>query len=115
MEVKVLIGNIEKLKTTVALQEEKDKDGEVVNRRLVTKVQFECEVEPENLATIHRLLASETPVFVYMGSRQSLMDMVRSGQRPRHSAKPFIFRCRALRTLAHMKKCPPLSESPLRN
>ncbi len=75
MEVKVEIKDIEKLKTGTELKEEKDKDGEVVGSRLVTKIQFEAEVDPEALANIHRLLAAEASVHVVIGSPQAIMEL----------------------------------------
>ena len=76
MEVKVIIKDIENLKTSTAVKEEKDKDGDVIARRLVTKVQFECEVAPGRLSDVHHLLASETPVHVVIGSPQAVMELV---------------------------------------
>ena len=75
MEVKVQIRNIENLKTSTGLKEEKE-DGKVVDRRLVTKIQFECEVQPEALANVHRLMAHEAPVHVIIGSPQAIMEVV---------------------------------------
>jgi hypothetical protein len=76
MEVKVIIRNISKLKTTTAMVEEKDKDGEIVDRRLVTKITFEAEVGPQELMNVHRLLAVESPVSVVIGSPQSVMTVM---------------------------------------
>ena len=36
MEVKVVIRDIENLKTSTGVKEEKDKEGEVLDRRLIT-------------------------------------------------------------------------------
>lgn len=76
MEVKVLIENIENLKTTTGLKVAKDKDEELTESRLVTKFQFECEADPVSLSQIHRLLASEATVNIFIGSYQSLMPLV---------------------------------------
>ncbi len=76
MEVKVEIKGIENLKTSTAVKEEKDKEGEVVERRLITKVQFEAEVSPSDLANVHRLLASDAPVHVVIGSPQAVMEVL---------------------------------------
>ncbi len=75
MEVKIIVQQIDNLKTTTAIKVEKDKDGEVTDRRLVTKVQFEAEIDPAQLAIVHRLLASETIVNVVIGSPQAIMDL----------------------------------------
>ena len=75
MEVNVEIRNIDKLKTTTEVKVEKDKDGEIIDRRLVTKIQFEAEIEPIALANIHRLLAAEIPVHAVIGSPQALMEV----------------------------------------
>jgi len=42
VEVKVELRDIENLKTSTGVKVEKDKDGEVIDRRLVTRIQFEC-------------------------------------------------------------------------
>lgn len=76
MEVKVEIRNIEKLKTSTEVRVEKDQDGEVVDRHLVTKVQFEAEVDPIALANVHRLLVREIPVHAVIGSPQAIMEVL---------------------------------------
>ncbi|MBA7570095.1 hypothetical protein ES708_11841 [subsurface metagenome] len=76
MEIKMHIKDIENLRTSTGVKVEKDKDGEVIDRKLVTKVQFEAEVDPTALSNIHRLLASESPVHVVIGSPQAAMEMV---------------------------------------
>jgi len=76
MEVKVEIKNIENLKTSTGIKEEKDKDGEVIDRKLITKVQFEAEVNPIALSNAHRLLASGSPVHVIIGSPQAVMGVM---------------------------------------
>lgn len=75
MEVKIILRGIENLKTTTGIKEEKDKDGEVVDRKLITKIQFEAEVVPQDLSSVHRLLASDTPVYVCIGSPQAVMEL----------------------------------------
>ena len=74
MEAKVNLKSIENLKTSTGLKDEKE-GGEVVDRHLVTKVQFECEAAPADLATIHRLLAADVSVSVVIGSPQLVMDL----------------------------------------
>ncbi len=76
MEIKMHIKDIENLRTSTGVKVEKDKEGEVIDRKLVTKVQFEAEVDPTALANVHRLLASESPVHVVIGSPQAAMEMV---------------------------------------
>jgi len=76
MEVKVEIKNIENLKTSTAVKEEKDKDGEVIDRRLMTKIQFEAEIDATPLSNVHRLLAGEAPVHVVIGSPQAIMEVL---------------------------------------
>jgi len=75
MEVKVFIRNIENLKTSTSVKEEKDKDGDVVDRRLVTKIQFECEIEPTPLSNVHHLIAGDHPVHAIIGSPQAIMEI----------------------------------------
>jgi hypothetical protein len=76
MEVKVLIKDIEKLKTATEVKVETDKDGEIVDRRVVTKIQFEAEVHPQELSNVHRLMAGEAPVHCIIGSPQAVMEVV---------------------------------------
>jgi len=76
VEVKVELRDIENLKTSTGVKVEKDKDGEVIDRRLVTRIQFECEVEPTALSNVHRLLAAESPVHVVIGSPQAIMEVL---------------------------------------
>lgn len=76
MEVKVMVQDIKKLKTATEVQEEKDKEtGEVIDRHLVTKLSFEAEIAPGELANIHHLLAAEFPVCVLIGSSQQVMPL----------------------------------------
>ena len=76
MEVRVIIRDIENLKTTTGVKLEKDKDGETTERRLVTKFQFEAEVGPSSIANIHRLLEAEAPVHIVIGSPQAIMEVL---------------------------------------
>lgn len=76
MEVKVLVTDIENLKTSTGLKVEKDKDGNVEDTRLITKIQFECEVTPSDIANVHRLMAAEAPVHVVIGSPQAVMEVL---------------------------------------
>ena len=76
MEVKVAIKGIENLKTSTGVKEEKGKDGEVLDRKLMTKIQFEAEIEPLALSNVHRLLAAEAPVHVVIGSPQAVMEVM---------------------------------------
>ena len=76
MEVKVVIQGIEKLKTRTEVKEEKDKEGEVTDRKLITQVQFEAEIDPSALANVHRLLAGDCSVHVVIGSPQAIMEVL---------------------------------------
>jgi len=77
MEVKVQITDIENLKTITGMKVDKDKDGNIKDRYMVTKIQFEAQIKPEELANIHRLLASDASVNVVMASPQTIMDLER--------------------------------------
>ncbi len=77
MEVKVIIENIAKLRTGTGVREEKDKNGKVEYRMLITKISFEAEIDPFALSDVHKLLASETPVYVIIGSTQTSMDIAK--------------------------------------
>ena len=86
MEVKVEIKDISNLKTSTGVKEEKDKDGDVIDRKLVTKIQFEAEIDPTALANVHRLLAGEIPVHVVIGSPQAIMEVLE--REPAFAAAP---------------------------
>lgn len=62
MEDKVLIENVENLRTSTGVKV--DENG---HRRLVTKIQFEAEVDSAALANVHQLLASKAKVHVVIG------------------------------------------------
>jgi len=72
MKVKVEIRNIENLKTSTGIKEEK---GTACVLRLITKVQFEAEIDPHELADVHRLLAAGHSVSMVMGSRQGVLEL----------------------------------------
>ena len=76
VEVKVLVKDIDKLKTATEVKEDKDSEGNVIQRRVVTKFSFEAEIDPAVLADIHRLLYAEAPVHVCIGSPQAVMDVL---------------------------------------
>ena len=76
MEVKIEIREIENLKTSTGVKEEKDKDGEVTDSKLITKIQFEAEIDPTALANVHRLLAADCSVHVIIGSPQAIMGVL---------------------------------------
>lgn len=73
MEVKVIIKGAEELKTNTFLKPIKQ-DGEIIGHKFVTKVQFETEIEPGELALIHQLLRNDETVYAVIGSRQAVMD-----------------------------------------
>ena len=77
MEVKVQIKDIENLKTITGIKVDKDKDGNIADRYLITKIQFEAQIDPAELANIHRLLAGDASVNVVMGSPQTIMELER--------------------------------------
>lgn len=76
MEVRVEIRNIENLKTSTGVKVEKDKDGVETSRKLMTKIQFEAEIAPDDLAYVHRLLGGEAAVHVVIGSPQAVMEVM---------------------------------------
>jgi porphobilinogen deaminase len=80
IEVKVHIEDIENLKTTTFAKEEKDKDGTVIDRRVITRIQFECEIMPSALSNVHYLLAADSKVHVLIGSPQAIMAVAESNE-----------------------------------
>jgi uncharacterized OB-fold protein len=74
METKVNVYYIDKFKIGTEVELTKDKDGDIIERKLVTTIRFKSEVPPENLAIIHTLQASDTPVHCVFGSPQAIMD-----------------------------------------
>ena len=75
-EVKVIAENIENLKTSTGAKIETDKEGKEIDRRVLTKVQFEAEISASALANIHSLMANKAPVHVLIGSPQTIMKLV---------------------------------------
>ena len=74
-KITVILPNIENLKTATAVKEELDKNGEVTDRRVITKVTFEAEIMPEAFADIQRLLFAGCPVHVVVASPQAMMGL----------------------------------------
>lgn len=72
-EGKVVIQSIEGLKTATALKEVKN--GGETSMVLMTKVAFEAEMEPSDIAELHRLLAGGHMVSVEIGSPQLSMPL----------------------------------------
>ena len=61
MEVKVIIKGIDNLKTSTGVKVEKDKEGDIIDQELITRVQFEAAIDPSSLANVHRLMAAQAP------------------------------------------------------
>lgn len=70
----IKIEGIENIKTKTGIRRIMDK-GEEIGRELVTQVTFEGEVDPSDLAQIHRLLKSGHSVNVTISSPQLAMEM----------------------------------------
>ncbi len=66
------IPKIDEIKTQTAIKKIMDK-GEVIERRLVTKITFEGELSPESVAQIHRLLHAGVEINVSIWSPQLSM------------------------------------------
>jgi len=73
-EQKVEIRGVSEIKTTTAIKRIMDK-GEEISRELVTKVTFEGDIDPADIAQIHRLLKSGAPVNISMSSPQLSMKL----------------------------------------
>jgi hypothetical protein len=76
--ITVMLRDIEKLTTATnatKAEETKDKDGNLLDRRIITKVSFECEAEADQFADLHRLLVAGCPVYVVIASPQAMMNV----------------------------------------
>ena len=74
-EQKIEIKDIDNIKTAIVIRKIMDK-GEVIDRELVTKVTFEGEIDPGDIAQIHRLLKTGHSVNVSLWSPQLSMELV---------------------------------------
>lgn len=74
-ENKVELNGIDGVKTQTFVKKIMD-NGEVVETRLMTKVTFEAEVDPAEIAQIHRLLQSGHNINIDVYSLQLAMKMV---------------------------------------
>ena len=74
-ENKVELNGIDGVKTQTFVKKIMD-NGEVVETRLMTKVTFEAEVDPAEIAQIHRLLQSGHNINIDVYSPQLAMKMV---------------------------------------
>jgi len=73
-EQKVEIQGIENIKTKTAIRKIMDK-GEEIDRELVTQVTFEGDLDPADIAQIHRLLKTGAQVNVSIWSPQLSMAL----------------------------------------
>ena len=73
-EQKIEITGVGEIKTSTAIRKIMVK-GEEVDRQLVTRVQFEGELEPADIAQIHRLLKAGHNVNVSIWSPQLSMEL----------------------------------------
>jgi len=73
-EAKVEIQGVDSIKTRTGIRRIMDK-GEEVDRVLVTQVTFEGEVDPADIAQIHRLLKAGHSVNVSIWSPQLVMSL----------------------------------------
>ncbi len=71
-EQKIQINGIDEVKTQTVIKRIMDKGAEI-DRKLVTKVTFEGELDPSDIAQIHRLLKSGASVNVDIYSPQLSM------------------------------------------
>jgi len=74
MEISVKF-NVDKLKTTTKTVEEKDSEGTVVGKNLVTSLTFEGEIPPIIIARILNLQRQNAPMYLIVGSDQAIMDL----------------------------------------
>ncbi len=73
-EQQIEITGIDNIKTKTAIRKIMDK-GEEVDRELVTQVTFEGELDPADIAQIHRLLKSGASINVAIWSPQLSMKL----------------------------------------
>ncbi len=73
-EQKIEIAGVDNLKTQTIIRKIMDK-GEEIDRVLVTKVTFEGELDPADIAQIHRLLKSGAGINISIWSPQLSMAL----------------------------------------
>ena len=73
-ELKIEIAGVDNIKTQTVIRKIMDK-GEEIDRELVTKVTFEGELEPADIAQIHRLLKSGAGINISIWSPQFSMEL----------------------------------------
>ena len=81
MEINVKV-TLENLKATVKMTEEKDKNGDVVDRRLVTQATIEYEGTPAKLDKVLWALQAGQNVEVTFTCPQSAFDILAQGKEP---------------------------------
>lgn len=74
-ENKVELNGIDGVKTQTFVKKIMD-NGEIIDTRLMTRVTFEAEVDPADIAQIHRLLKSGHNINIDVYSPQLSMKMV---------------------------------------
>jgi len=73
-EQKIEVSGVDEIKTSTAIRKIMVK-GEEVDRQLVTKVSFEGDLDPADVAQIHRLLKSGAQINVSIWSPQLSMKL----------------------------------------
>ena len=74
-ETKVLITNIEKIKTKTETVVEKNAEGDETSRRLVTVIMLRADVPASALSGIHELMKLGAPVSMIIGSAQGVLEI----------------------------------------
>jgi len=73
-EQKIEIAGVDNIKTQTVIRKIMDK-GEEIDRELITRVTFEGELDPSDIAQIHRLLKAGAGISISIWSPQLSMRM----------------------------------------
>ncbi|MDV2988544.1 MAG: hypothetical protein P3T54_00055 [Dehalogenimonas sp.] len=73
MKAEIIIHNLDKLTSKTKVVEEKEGD-EIVGRKLVTTITFDCEASPGAIGQIASLMRQGCPIDCTIGSKQAIME-----------------------------------------
>jgi len=73
-EQQIEIAGVDSIKTQTVIRKIME-EGEEIDRQLVTKVTFEGELDPADIAQIHRLLKSGAGINIFIRSPQFSMAL----------------------------------------
>jgi hypothetical protein len=75
VKISIKVNAIDKLNTRTKVVEEKDSEGDVVDRKIITSLNFEGSIPPVVMARILNLQRQNAPLYLVVGSDQAFMDL----------------------------------------